>query len=88
MPPVCYNAGREQIRKEGLHLLTAMLTACGIEDADERELVQQLFFTYGRQVKALARSILHNEQDVEDAMHDTFLRTGDMRLTKWEEYIK
>lgn len=55
-------------------MLTAMLTACGIEDADERELVQQLFFTYGRQVKALARSILHNEQDVEDAMHDTFLK--------------
>lgn len=55
-------------------MLTAMLTACGIEDADECELVQQLFFTYGRQVKALARSILHNEQDVEDAMHDTFLK--------------
>ena len=55
-------------------MLTAMLTACGIEDADERELVQQLFFTYGRRVKALARHILHNEQDVEDAMHDTFLK--------------
>lgn len=74
MPPVCYNAVIEQIRKEGLHLLTAMLTACGIEDADERELVQQLFFTYGRRVKALARHILHNEQDVEDALHDTFLK--------------
>ena len=55
-------------------MLAAMLTACGVDDADERELVQQLFFTYGRQVKALAGRILRNEQDAEDALHDTFLK--------------
>ena len=55
-------------------MLAAMLTACGVDDADERELVQQLFFTYGRQVKALAGRILRNEQDAEDALHDTVLK--------------
>ena len=55
-------------------MLAAMLTACGVDDADERELVQQLFFTYGQRVKALAGRILRNEQDAEDALHDTFLK--------------
>lgn len=45
-----------------------------IEDEDARALVGRLFNSYARQVKALARQILQNEQDAEDALHDTFLK--------------
>ena len=55
-------------------MLSILLTINEIENEDERALVQRLFFDYGRQVKALAQSILHSEHDAEDALHDTFLK--------------
>lgn len=50
-----------------------LLTISNIENTDERELVQKLFFTYARRVKALARYILKNDADAEDALHNVFL---------------
>ncbi len=55
-------------------MLSILLAINEIENEDERALVQRLFFDYGRQVKALAQSILHSEHDAEDALHDTFLK--------------
>lgn len=39
-------------------------------------------------VKGSAKGHTRHSLSAAFAMHDTFLRTGDMRLTKWEEYIK
>ena len=53
-----------------LPILLMMDTIC---KEDERELLRRLFFTYAPRMKLLAQSILKNEFDAEDALHDAFL---------------
>lgn len=54
-------------------MLDILLMISNIENTDEREIVQKLFFTYARRIKALARYILKNDTDAEDALHNVFL---------------
>ena len=39
----------------------------------ERELLRRLLFTYAPKMKQLAKSILKNDADAEDSLHDAFL---------------
>ena len=54
-------------------MLPILLMIDEITQEDERELLRRLFFTYAPKMKLLAQSILKNEADAEDALHDTFL---------------
>ena len=54
-------------------MLPILLMIDEITQEDERELLRHLFFTYAPKMKLLAQSILKNEADAEDALHDTFL---------------
>ncbi len=55
-------------------MVQILLAIAEIESIEERELVRQLFFTYGQRIKALAHYILKNDMDAEDALHETFLK--------------
>lgn len=54
-------------------MLPILFTIDEITQEDERELLRRLFFTYAPKMKQLAKSILKNDADAEDALHDAFL---------------
>ena len=54
-------------------MLPILLIIDEITREDERELLRRLFFTYAPKMKQLAKSILQNDADAEDALHDAFL---------------
>lgn len=45
-----------------------------IDDENERRLFEMLYLSYRKQMQAVARSILSNDADAEDAVHDVFLK--------------
>lgn len=45
-----------------------------IDDEDDKKLFEKLFYNYRKQMTILANSIVHNEADAEDVVHDVFLR--------------
>lgn len=45
-----------------------------IDDEDDKKLFERLFYDYRKQMTILALSIVHNEVDAEDVVHDIFLR--------------
>lgn len=45
-----------------------------IDDEDDKKLFEKLFYDYRKQMTNLAVSIVHNEADAEDVVHDVFLR--------------
>ncbi len=45
-----------------------------IDDENERRLFEVLYLSYRKQMQAVARSILSNDIDAEDAVHDAFLK--------------
>lgn len=47
-----------------------------IDDEDDKKLFEQLFYNYRKQMMYLAMSIVHNEADAEDVVHDVFLRVA------------
>ncbi len=53
-------------------------------DDDEKQLFEQVFYTYKKQMFILAKSILVNESDSEDVVHDVFLKMA----TKYMNVIK
>lgn len=53
-------------------MLTLFLTY--IDDDDDKILFERIFNQNRKQMVTLANSILHNEQDAEDVVHDVFLR--------------
>ena len=53
-------------------MLTLFLTF--IDDEDDKELFEKIFYDYRRQMMYLALSIVNNEADAEDVVHDVFLR--------------
>ena len=44
-----------------------------IDDFEDRKLFENLFNTYRKQMVCLAMSIIHNQDDAEDIVHDVFL---------------
>ncbi len=55
-------------------MLGILLAISEIEDADEREALRRLYYTYARRVKAMALHILKNNVEAEDATHEVFIR--------------
>lgn len=53
-------------------MITLFLTY--IDDENDKKLFEKLFYEYRKQMASLARSIVHNETDAEDVVHDVFLR--------------
>lgn len=45
-----------------------------IDDEDDREKFEILYYTYRKRMAYVANSVLHNEHDAEDAVHDTFIK--------------
>ena len=45
-----------------------------IDNEDDKKLFERLFYDYRKQMTSLAISIVHNEADAEDIVHDVFLR--------------
>ena len=45
-----------------------------IDDEEERTLFERLYNSYRKQMHAVARSVLKNDMDSEDAVHDAFLK--------------
>lgn len=44
------------------------------ETAEDKSLIERLYNGYERYMYAVAFSVLHNEQDAEDTVHEAFLR--------------
>lgn len=45
-----------------------------IDDENERRLFETLYLSYRKQMQSIAKSILLNDADAEDAVHDAFLK--------------
>lgn len=45
-----------------------------IDDEKDKELFEKIYYAYRKQMMTLAVSILHNEIEAEDVVHDVFLR--------------
>ncbi len=52
-----------------------MLALCltFIDDTDDKDLFENLFYSYRKQMVCLALSYIHNREDAEDVVHDVFL---------------
>lgn len=61
-----------------------------IDDEDDKELFGKIFYDYRKQMMSLALSIVHNEADAEDIVHDVFLRiaTRNMDVIRKISYSK
>ena len=57
-----------------MSMMTVLMAIEAIEDDNEREYIGNLFEKESPYVMNIARSILHNETDAEDAVIETFLR--------------
>ena len=44
-----------------------------IDDTDDKDLFENLFYSYRKQMVCLALSYIHNREDAEDVVHDVFL---------------
>lgn len=45
-----------------------------LDDENDKKLFEEIFYAYRKQMVTLALSILNNENDAEDAVHNVFLR--------------
>lgn len=74
-----------------MSMLMVLMAIEAIEDDKEREYIGDLFNSEAKYVMNIARSILHNESDAEDAASETFLRVIRYRNSflwrKWDEII-
>lgn len=51
-----------------------------IEDEPQRIAFEEIYTTYRKQMILLAKSLLHNDTDAEDAVHDVFLRIASKHI--------
>lgn len=51
-----------------------------IDDFEDRKLFENLFNTYRKQMVYLAMSIIHNQDDAEDIVHDVFLNIAQRNM--------
>lgn len=52
-----------------------------IDDFEDRKLFENLFNTYRKQMVCLAMSIIHNQDDAEDIVHDVFLNIAQRHMS-------
>lgn len=69
-------------------MLTLFLTF--IDNEDDKELFEKIFYNYRKQMMYLALSIVNNEADAEDVVHDVFLRIAirNMEVVRKIDYGK
>lgn len=53
-------------------MLTLYLTL--LEDAEDKSLFEKLYYSYRKQMITVAQSVLQNNDDAEDTVHEVFLR--------------
>ena len=51
---------------------------------DDKDLFERIYYAYRKQMLIVAKSVLHNDTDAEDAVHDVFLKVA----TKYISIIK
>lgn len=52
-----------------------------IDDFENRKIFENLFNTYRKQMVCLAMSIIHNQDDAEDIVHDVFLNIAQRHMS-------
>lgn len=52
-----------------------------IDEADSKSKFEEIYLSYRKQMLALALSILHNEEDAEDVVHNVFLCIATKHMT-------
>lgn len=55
-------------------MISILMAIEAIEEESERELVSRIYTLYSPKVKVIAYKIMHNNQDAEDALGNTFIR--------------
>lgn len=61
-----------------------------IDDQSHRRLFEEIYLNYRKQMLLVARSVLRNETDAEDVLHDVFLKIAKKhmsRISKIENHI-
>lgn len=53
-----------------------------IDDETHRRLFEEIYSTYRKQVFVVARAVLDNDSDAEDAVHDVFLKIAKNQMQK------
>ncbi len=52
-----------------------------IDDSNDKELFENLFYAYRKQMVYLAMSFIHNQDDAEDIVHDVFLNIAQRHMS-------
>ena len=52
-----------------------------IDDFDDKQLFENLFYSYRKQMVYLAMSYIHNQDDAEDIVHDVFLNIAQRHMS-------
>lgn len=53
-----------------------------IDDEIHRRLFEEIYITYRKQMFLVARAVLSNDSDAEDAVHDVFLKIAKSQMQK------
>lgn len=53
-----------------------------IDDEIHRRLFEEIYMTYRKQMFLVARAVLSNDSDAEDAVHDVFLKIAKSQMQK------
>ena len=53
-----------------------------IDDEIHRRLFEKIYMTYRKQMFLVARAVLSNDSDAEDAVHDVFLKIAKSQMQK------
>ena len=53
-----------------------------IDDEIHRRLFEKIYMTYRKQMFLVARAVLSNDSDAEDAVHDVFLKIAKVKCRK------
>ena len=53
-----------------------------IDDGSRRRLFEEIYFSYRKQMFLVARTVLKNDSDAEDIVHDVFLRIAKKYMAK------
>ena len=53
-----------------------------IDDESRRRLFEEIYFSYRKQMFLVARTVLKNDSDAEDIVHDVFLRIAKKYMAK------
>lgn len=53
-----------------------------IDDEIHRRLFEEIYITYRKQMFLVARAVLSNDSDAEDAVHDVFLKIAKVKCRK------